>query len=290
MTRTDRVFSVLRWVVLVLWLAIIAFPLYWTLSTSFKPSDEWVTTPIHWIPESWTLENYKQILIPNYVAEGQNLMVPTSTGAISAIGDSAIVAVGGTLLALILGLSSSYAISRYKFGGDTLPFSILNVRMFPPIAALIPLLVMFSTIRLVDSYWVLILVNGVFAAPFAVWLTKGFIDDVPRELEEAARIDGMSELGAAVKIVLPTIAGGLATTALFVFIVIWSDFVIAFTLAGQNVVTIPVRLQLLNTATAGALYGPKAALGIIAAIPVVIFGIAIQKYLARGLTFGAIKQ
>jgi multiple sugar transport system permease protein len=290
MSRFDRVLRVARWVFLAFWVVITGFPLYWTVTTSLKPVDEWMSQPISWIPKHLTLSNYAQVLLPNYHTN-QNAMLPTTANALGSIGNSVIVGLGGTALALVLGLAAAYAISRYRFGGKNLPFSILNVRMFPPIAALIPLLVMFSNVfHLIDTYWCLILVDGGFAAPFAVWLTKSFIDEVPRELEEAARIDGYSELGAAIRVVIPSIMGGLATTALFIFIIIWSDFVVAFTLAGQNVITAPVRLQLYNTATAGQLYGPQAALGVVVAIPVVILGISIQKYLARGLTFGAIKR
>lgn len=289
MTAMDRTFRAARWVFLAAWTIVIAFPLYWTVTTALKPPDEWIGQPIHWIPSHLTLSNFGQILVPGYKSV-QNGMLPQTASALGSIRDSAIVSVGGTLLALLIGTAAAYAISRYRFGGDRLPFAILNVRMFPPLAALIPLLVMFSTVHLLDTYWELILVYGGLSAPYAVWLAKSFIDEVPRELEEAARLDGRSLLGAAMRVVVPLIAGGLGTTGLFIFIIIWSDFVVAFTLAGQNVVTIAVQLSKYNTATQGQLYGPQAALGIVAAIPIIIFGLAIQRYLARGLTFGAIKQ
>ena len=121
-------------------------------------------------------------------------------------------------------------------------------------------------------------------------MMKSFFDEVPRELDEAAIVDGASYWGAFFKVVLPLSKGGLAATALFVFILNWSDFLVALLLTNQKWTTIPVFLNRLVSAETGAQYGPKAALGLIALIPVLIFGIAIQRYLVRGLTFGAIKK
>jgi multiple sugar transport system permease protein len=119
---------------------------------------------------------------------------------------------------------------------------------------------------------------------------KTFFDDIPKELDEAAIVDGCSSFGAFLKVVLPLTKGGIASTALFVFILNWSDFLIAFILTDRKWSTIPVYINKLQSATVGQLYGPKAALGLLAAIPPIVFGIMIQKYLVRGLTFGAIKK
>jgi multiple sugar transport system permease protein len=275
---------------LALWTLLIAFPLYWTVTMALKPSADWTGT--HWLPSHVDWSNFAEVLIPGYAPSGGGFVAFSSPikDALGPLRDSLLVSVGGTLLAVALGTAAAYAIARHRFGGTLLPFNILSVRMFPPIAALIPLIVMFSTVHLLDSYLSMILVYGGLTAPYAVWLTKSFIDEVPRELEEAAMIDGRSRLGAAFHVTLPLIMGSVATTALFIFIIIWSDFVIAFTLGGQNVETVPVRLASLNSATEGQLYGPQAALGLVAAAPVVVFGLLIQKYLARGLTFGAVKR
>ncbi len=277
-----------RLLLLAFWTLAIAFPLYWTITMALKPSEDWTGT--HWLPSRIDWSNFGEVLIPGYGDDGFSMVSSPIDDALGPLGDSLVVAVGGTLLAVTLGTAAAYAISRYRFGGDLLPFNILSVRMFPPLAALIPLIVMFSTVGLLDSYVSMILVYGGLTAPYAVWLTKSFIDEVPRELEEAAMIDGRSRLGAAVRVTMPLIMGRVATTSLFIFIIIWSDFVIGFTLGGQNVEPVPVRLASLNSATQGQLYGPQAALGLIAALPVVVLGLSIQKYLARGLTFGAVKR
>jgi multiple sugar transport system permease protein len=277
-----------RGVLLVVWTLLIAFPLYWTVTMALKPDDEW--TGATWFPSKLQWSNFAEVVVPGYGDDTTSFISTPIKDSLGPLQDSLVVSVGATLLAVVLGTAAAYAISRFRFGGTLLPFNILSVRMFPPIAALIPLIVMFSTLQLVDSFVGIILVYGGLTAPYAVWLTKSFIDDIPQELEEAAMLDGSSRLGAALKVTLPLIAGSVATTGLFVFIVIWSDFVIAFTLGGQNVETVSVRIASLNGSTQGQLYGPQAALGLVAALPPVVFGLAIQKYLARGLTFGAVKR
>ncbi|MCG3210941.1 MAG: hypothetical protein FOGNACKC_04577 [Anaerolineae bacterium] len=171
-----------------------------------------------------------------------------------------------------------------------LSFSILQLRMFPPIAIMIPVMIMWAAFNLIDTWYGLVLIYGVITFPFVVWLMKSFFDDIPQELDEAAIVDGSSHWGAFFKVVLPLAKGGLASTALFVFILNWSDFLVALLLTNKDWVTIPVFLNRLVSAETGQQYGPKAALGIVAAIPPIIFGIMIQRYLVRGLTFGAIKK
>jgi multiple sugar transport system permease protein len=283
-------FTVFRYVILVIWSIIVLFPIFWMVSTSIKARPEWLAEPVVWVTRNPTTANYQEILMPSYVPQ-EHRMLPSSAGsAVMAMMDSLIVTSVSTFLALVIGTATAYSISRYKVGGDFLPMAVLQVRMFPPLAALIPLLVMFSTIRVIDTYWVLILCYTGFTMPFAVWLMKSFIDEVPRDLEKAAVVDGCSNFGAIMKVTIPLIRGGLAATGLFVFIIIWSDFIIAFILTRENVTTLPVQLSKYFTATSGQLYGPQAAIGTIAIIPVIIFGLAIQRYLVRGLTFGAIKQ
>jgi multiple sugar transport system permease protein len=141
-----------------------------------------------------------------------------------------------------------------------------------------------------DTWYGLSFVYGVVTFPFVVWLMKSFFDEVPRELDEAAIVDGSSYWGAFFKVVLPLVKGGLASTALFVFILNWSDFLVALLLTSRKWATIPVFLNGLVSAEVGAQHGPKAAMGLIAIIPPVVFGLLIQQYLVRGLTFGAIKK
>ena len=179
----------------------------------------------------------------------------------------------GIALLTVIGIFADQGIARglarvYKRGPvGSLSFSILQLRLFPPMAILIPVMIMWSAFRLIDTWYGLALIYGVVTFPFVVWLMKSFFDDVPRELDEAAIVDGSSRWGAFFKVVLPLVKGGLASTALFVFILNWSDFLVALLLTNRKWPTIPVFLNTLVTSEAGSLHGPKAALGLIAAVP-----------------------
>lgn len=194
------------------------------------------------------------------------------------------------LFTLTLDRAIAYFIWRvFKRNPDNLGFSILQLRMFPPIAVIIPVVIMWSALRLADTWYGLALIYAVITFPFVVWLMKSFFDEIPREVSEAAIVDGSSQWSVFFKVILPLVKGGLASTALFVFILNWSDFLIALLLTNRDWVTIPVFLQSVSSA-ASQLYGPQSALGVMALLPPVIFGIIIQKYLVRGLTFGAVKR
>jgi multiple sugar transport system permease protein len=170
-----------------------------------------------------------------------------------------------------------------------LGFSILQLRMFPPIAVMIPVLFLWTYLQLFDTRIGLILIYGAVTFPFVVWLMKSFFDEVPREISEArswtaARSSARSASRCC------RWSGRLATTALFVFILNWSDFLIALVLAGNKVVTAPVFLSQINSAATGQEFGSRAALGVILITPPLLLSILIQKHLVRGLTFGAIKR
>ena len=163
----------------------------------------------------------------------------------------------------VIGIFADKVIGRvlarfYKRGPvGSLSFSILQLRFFPPMAILIPVMIMWSAFRLIDTWYGLALIYGVVTFPFVVWLMKSFFDDVPRELDEAAIVDGSSNWGAFFKVVLPLVKGGLASTALFVFILNWSDFLVALLLTNRKWATIPVFLNTLVTSDAGAQHGPE---------------------------------
>jgi|SoiMethySBSTD1v2_1073268.scaffolds.fasta_scaffold349376_2 multiple sugar transport system permease protein len=266
------------------------FPLYWLVTMAFKPQDEWspVGGKIYWLPENWTLDNFTQAL--GISAPSSQFFSPAPVDASKPIIHSLVAASGGTVLALLVGVFAAYGIARFRAGGKLLPFQILQLRMFPPIVIVIPLLIMFTYLHLVDTYLGLILVYGAVTFPFVVWLMRSFFQEVPKEIGEAAIVDGCTQWGAFFKAILPQVRGGLAATALFVFILNWSDFLIALVLTADKVVTAPVFLNSLQSAGAGQEYGPQAALGLVLVLPPAIFGLLIQRYLVRGLTFGAIKR
>jgi multiple sugar transport system permease protein len=278
-----------RWAAIVLLGALFAFPLYWTVTMSFKPVDEWNPPgKVYWFPDKPTVSNYTDIL----GIEGVSSVFFTgrSRSALPFMKNSLIAAGFGTLLALAVGVFAAYGIARFRAGGRMLPFQILQLRMFPPIAIIIPLLFMWVYLGLWDTLQGLVILYAAVTFPFVVWLMRSFFQEVPREVAEAAIVDGCTQWGAFFRAVLPQVRGGLAATALFVFILNWSDFLIALVMSQNNAKTAPVYLQSLQSGASGQEYGKQAALAMILILPPAIFGLLIQKYLVRGLTFGAIKR
>lgn len=277
--------TVVGWVLIVLGLFLVAFPIFWILSTSLKSIGEWVTYPPIFIPERLAVENYISIFTGGALGGGFVARVPNVTKSII---DSAICSVGGTVLSIIIGLLAAFGIARHRIGGEFFPIFLLSARMAPPIVAAIPLLILYSMLRLVDTHIGLILAYACFTSPYSTWMIASFIEEIPKDLEDAAQVDGMSALESHFKVTLPLIKGGIAATALFVFILNWSEFLLALTLTHEKVLTIPVQIKAFFTYS-GQLYGPQSAFGVIAIIPLIIFSIVIQKHLVRGLTFGAVR-
>ena len=279
-----------RVIAIVLIGAILAFPIFWTVTMSFKPRAEWNPPgKVYWVPQDPTLRNYTDIL---GLRSGEESIFATarSRSALGPLKNSIVTATCGTLLALLVGIFTAYGIARFRAGGRQLPFQILQLRMFPPIAIIIPLLFMFVEIRLWNTWLALIILYGAVTFPFVVWLMRSFFQEVPREISEAAIVDGCTQWGAFFKAVLPQVKGGLAATALFVFILNWSDFLIAKVMTQDTGNTAPVYLQSLQGGASGNEYGLQAALAMVLIIPPAVFGLLIQRYLVRGLTFGAIKR
>jgi multiple sugar transport system permease protein len=271
------------------------FPIFWLVSTSFKPIDEWQQFPPVWISSQPTLQNYRIVFAPNAAQE----FAAKQKGAISykvsgsawkAFGDSAVIAVSATVFSVLFGTLAAYSIVRFHTGGDSYAFQFLVVRMFPPIAVLVPMVVLFSILRLSDSYLGLILAYTAFTLPFSIWMIRSFIEEVPEELEGAALIHGMRPLQAFLKVTFPLIRGGVLATALFVFILNWSEFLFALTLTTGRVVTVTLQVANYVSASSGKLYGVQAAMGTISTLPVILFGYVIQRHLVRGLSFGTIKR
>lgn len=271
------------------------FPIFWLVSTSFKPIDEWQKFPPVWISSQPTLQNYRIVFAPKAAQEfaaKQNgaISYKVSGSAWKAFGDLAIIAIGATILSVLFGTLAAYSIVRFHTGGDNYAFQFLTVRMFPPIAVVVPMVVLFSMVRLSDTYVGLVLAYTAFTLPFSIWMIRSFIEEVPEELEGAALIYGMRPLDAFLKVTFPLIRGGVLATALFVFILNWSEFLFALTLTTGHVVTVTLQVANYVSASSGKLYGVQAAMGTISTLPVILFGYLIQRHLVRGLSFGAIKR
>ena len=285
--KHSTAFEVFRYLAILAATAITLVPILWMASMAFKPIAEWQATgaALTWFPKSPTLDNFRFI----FGESTSNLIVALDRTATKPILSSLLAASVGTLIAMSAGTAAAYGLSRFGAGGN-LPLALIQLRLFPPMAVMIPVMMMWSFLNMMDTWWGLALIYGIVTLPFAFWLMKTFFDDMPREIEEAALVEGCSRARVFWRITLPMMRAPLASAALFVFILNWSDYLIALLLTTRQWVTIPVYMASLSSSMTGQLYGAKAALGLIAAVPPVILGILIQKHLVRGLTFGALKQ
>jgi multiple sugar transport system permease protein len=252
------------------------FPIVWALLTSLKREAAIITTVMQYIPREVTFENYVAIWTrSNFPTLLVNSMVVTAITVV-------VCAVVGTL--------ASYAIARYQFRGRReLMLFYLVIRMFPAVMIIIPLFILMRNLGLLDSRIGLALAYTTFLLPVFIWMMKGFFDAIPLELEDAARIDGCSRIGAMVRVVLPLVVGGLVATVVFVAIGAWNEFLFALmmtTSTGSR--TWPVGLQLM-VGEFQLPWGTLAAGGIISIIPVVLLFALVQRALVRGLTAGAVK-
>ncbi len=284
----NKPLSLVQTVIMAMALVVVLFPVFWIVMTAIKPPTDWNASPAIWIPSEPTLINFQTLFDPDAIREYG--VGGVSQSATKAVFGSILATVLATTISVTIGLFSAIGISRYGNGSKSTPLVILSGRMFPPAAIAVPFVIMFSTINLIDSYTGLIAIYVAVTLPFSTWMLKSFVDDLPREIEEAAMLDGRSRIMAHLAVTIPLIKGGLFATTMFVFILNWSEFMFALVLSYSSVSTIPVQLAKYVTATAGTLYGVQAALAVLAMVPLVIVGYLIQSHLARGMTFGAIKQ
>jgi multiple sugar transport system permease protein len=260
-------------------------PVIWLALTAFKVPADYYSDPPKLIPSHITLDNFKVAL---------GLMIESGGGSrnvILNIRNSIIVAVSTTAISMILGVFAAYGFVGYKFKGrKTLLFLTLIARMIPPIILALPLFLILSKIKIINNPIALIISYAVFNIPFVIWMMKGFIEDIPIELEEAGRIDGLSKVGAFVKIILPLVSPGLAATAIFCMIFSWNEFMFALIMTNTNAAqTIPIAVSGYIT-DRGIYWGEMSAVATIAILPMLFFVFLVQKHIVRGLTFGAVKE
>lgn len=203
--------------------------------------------------------------------------------------NSVVVAVGTTVISLIIGTLAAYGFARFYWKKrEDNAFWVLSQRMLPAMATVIPYFLMASFAGVLDTRLVLIIGYMTFNIPFTIWMMRGFIEDIPAEIEEAAKVDGCSSFQSMIKVVFPLVLPGLTATAIFCVINSWNEFVFANFLTSINAKTMPTSVMLFLSVS-GTKWGEMAATGVISALPVLIFAMIVQKYMIRGLTFGAVK-
>jgi multiple sugar transport system permease protein len=273
--RTARTIrrALLALAVVVIFTIILLPPLILFL-TSIKTEVDSMSYPPKWIFTP-TVKNYVEVF--------------RTTRLLRYTLNSLIVASLNTGACLALGTLAAYGLARFRFrGSENLSFWMLSVRMMPPVAAIIPIYIIMKTVHLLDTPWALVIIYLTFNLPFVVWMMKGFFEDIPREIEESALIDGCSETAVFRRIALPLVAPGLAATAIIVFIFSWNEFLFALILTGTKAVTLPVGIISFMKET-GINWGYMTAGGIMALLPVIVFTVLVQKHLVKGLTMGALK-
>jgi multiple sugar transport system permease protein len=252
---------------------IVLFPIIWIFLTSFKPTIDIPSYPPKFVFPP-TGEHY--------------LRAFTRSGFLRSFLHSTIIALVVTSLSVTIGSMCAYAIARFKVGGKNFRFWILSQRMFPPVAMILPLYILMRTLHILDTFWALIITYTVVNLPFTVWLMRGFIIDIPKEMDEAAFIDGCSLWGVFWRLIMPVVMPGLVAAGIFAFISSWNEFLFALILAGGNVKTVPLVAAEVIT-DKEVLWGPMSAIGAMTATPIMIFTFFVQKYIVRGMSYGAVK-
>ncbi len=253
---------------------ICVFPLYWLVTTSLKPSLDVFSTDLLGTFDI-TFENYDQVLFhdkfPNYLI------------------NSAIISLATVLISIPLGSMAGYAFARLEMKKkDTWFFMILTTRMAPAVTFAVPIYLMMVTLNLIDNKFSLVCVYTFMNLALCIWLTRGFFEEVPKEIEEAAMVDGVSNFGCFIRFAVPIASGGIVATAILVFIFTWNEFFFASILTQNNAKTFTVHL----TSFFGSrriLWGELASASVLGSMVPVLFAIATKKYIVRGLTMGAVK-
>ena len=256
--------------VVLMWL----FPVYWIVLTSFKPIIE-INSAIPSFVFTPTTENYRDLFAKFDFAK---VML-----------NSFVVTFVTCVVVVVLGVMAAYALGRMKVPGEKhIALWILSLRFLPPIAVAIPFYIQWQDFHLLDTYPGLILVYVAFNLPFAIWLLRGFLADIPVELEEAALLDGLSRMQIVWRIVVPVILPGIASTAIFTFVFTWNEYLMALMLTSVNAVTVPVTIAKFVMPYT-ILWGDLSAAVVIQVVPMLFVVFLLQRHIVRGMTLGAVK-
>lgn len=271
MARRTSLKDIIMNVLAVIVTLIFLFPIIWMVMCSFKSRMDIFAIPPKFIFTP-TLANY------HYLIE---------RGLVKPLTNSLLLSVPSVLLATIICLFAAYSFSRFRIpGSNTIMFFVLSLRMFPPVAAVIPLFILYRLWGLVGTYPGMIMTYTMFSMPLALWLLKGFIDEIPKSIDDAAKADGLSVTSTVIKMILPQLGSALAATILLNLIFIWNEFLFIYILGGKELVTMPIAIYAGIYTEKGVDWEYVSSLSTIHILPIIIAAFVLQKYLIRGLTFG----
>ena len=277
----DKSFRVFRWVVVVVLGAFTLIPLYVMVTSSLKPLGD-VQGDFHWVPTHLTIQPFIDIWstvpLARYFA------------------NSLVVCTVATVFSVVIAIFAAYAISRYTFRGRTLfTGAVLSTQMFPGILFLLPLFLIFVNIDkqlgftlLYQTRAGLILTYLTFSLPFSIWMLASYLDGIPRDLDEAARVDGTTALGALFRVVLPAARPGVVAVAVYSFMTSWGEILFAAQMTNESSRTLSIGLQNYSTQI-NVYWNQVMAASLVVSVPIVIAFLLLQKYLVAGLTSGAVK-
>jgi len=252
-------------------------PIMWLVLTSFRPSIEITSPRLMLLPRDPTLQNYIDVF--------------TRYKTTQYLANSMVVSLSVVATNLIIGLPAAYALARLRFRGERLVLALIILfRMIPIVTAMVPLFIVFSVLGLLNTYLGLIVAHTAFKLPVTIWVLRSFFMDIPKELDEAARMDGCSTFGALFRIALPLVKPGLAAAGVLAFLWTWNDLIVTLTLSiSDSTTTLPLGLTRF-VLEYGVDWGPMTAAGVIVFIPTLAFIFIAERYLVHGLAVGGVRE
>jgi multiple sugar transport system permease protein len=271
--RRPGVVLAMRYAAAILLTIFFVFPVYWLFIISFKTPDEIFAYPPVWYPKSIQFANYRVLF---------------KDGDAETVWNSLVLAGVSTVIAMVLGTICAYSLVRFKTGGENLAVWIISQRMMPPIAIVFPIFLLYVFFGWVDTFHGLIILYTAFSLPYVIWMMRGYIEDLPLELEESALVDGCTRWEVLWKVVFPMVRSGLFATAVFTFVFAWNDFLFALVLSRTEVVTYTVQVTHYFGGQSN-FWAKIAAMSVLGTIPVFFTVATLQRYLVRGISMGAVK-
>jgi multiple sugar transport system permease protein len=263
-----------RFIIVGVFIVFVLLPLYWMMMTSIKPSSDYLTVPPVWFPAEPTLVHYTAALF--------------SYRGLQGLINSLIIASASTVLSTVLGTMMAYSFARFNTGGQHLSFWVLSQRFLPPVAIVLPIFLLFRSWGLYDTHVGLIIAYTFMTLPVSVWMMFAYFRQLPKSLEEAALVDGLSRWQAMWMVAVPLAAPGIIAAAVFAFIAVWTEFFFALILTSRHAFTLPTVFRAF-LGFQGAQYGEACALATTSLVPSIALGVLVQRHLVRGLTMGAVR-
>lgn len=258
-------------------LVVALFPLIWMFFSSFKPNPEMYSRPPRFLPEVWTLFHYQELFwFTSFLQYFWNTLATAATASV---------------VGVVVSLCGVYSVTRFQFiGAKFFTFLMLFIYMLPPILLAIPFFQIWFSLGMLDSLIALMLTYLTITLPFAVWILRPYIDSIPREMEDAGRVDGCSQFQAFVKIIIPQTLPGISAALIFTFVVVWNEYLYAQILIRSEMLrTVSLGIASLILETSVYSWGLVNAAGVVATIPVLVLFVFIQKGMVAGLSAGAVK-